>query len=269
MRTALFKKSRSHHDDLNESMKTLVIGAGVMGLVLSHTLKQNNHHVTLIEKDKYKNPQSCSFVAGGMLAPYCELDHSEKIIYDLGIQSLPLWKKISQTLNSDIGLIDSGTEVIATHYEKAELQFLKNELSKYNLNVFEQQPEQNGFEKIYFKNEGALDPKLFFKNMRLKILESLDEFSFEKTVHPQNAKEDYDLIFDCTGLSAKPNLKNLRGVRGEVLRVYCSQVQMQRVVRFMHPRYPIYIIPRQNHEFTVGASHCSISRNLFREKSRQ
>jgi glycine oxidase len=63
-----------------------------------------------------------------------------------------------------------------------------------------------------------------------------------------------DIVVDARGVGAKPALPALRGVRGEVLRVLCHGVQLQRPVRLMHPRYQLYVVPRQNNLFVVGAT---------------
>ena len=64
----------------------------------------------------------------------------------------------------------------------------------------------------------------------------------------------FDYIFDCRGNDARADLKNLRSVRGEVLRVEASEVNLTRAIRLMHPRYPLYIAPRPNHQYVIGAT---------------
>ena len=63
-----------------------------------------------------------------------------------------------------------------------------------------------------------------------------------------------DAAVDARGVGSKDAMPNLRGVRGEVLRVECKGVTLQRPVRLMHPRYQLYVAPRPNHEFVVGAT---------------
>jgi glycine oxidase len=63
-----------------------------------------------------------------------------------------------------------------------------------------------------------------------------------------------DVAVDARGLGARAQMPALRGVRGEVLRVECRGVALQRPVRLMHPRYQLYVAPRPNHEFVVGAT---------------
>ena len=43
-------------------------------------------------------------------------------------------------------------------------------------------------------------------------------------------------------------------MRGEVVRVYAPEVELRRPVRLLHPRYPLYIAPKENHLFVIGAT---------------
>ena len=63
-----------------------------------------------------------------------------------------------------------------------------------------------------------------------------------------------DVAVDTRGVGSQPDLPTLRGVRGEVLRVACPGITLRRPVRLMHPRYQLYVAPRPNHEFVVGAT---------------
>src|SRR6202042_3846554 len=46
----------------------------------------------------------------------------------------------------------------------------------------------------------------------------------------------------------------LRGVKGEMIIVESSEIELSRPVRLIHPRWPLYIIPRANHQFMIGAT---------------
>ena len=43
-------------------------------------------------------------------------------------------------------------------------------------------------------------------------------------------------------------------MRGEVVRLYAPDVTLQRPTRLVHPRYPIYLAPKQDHVFVIGAT---------------
>lgn len=61
-------------------------------------------------------------------------------------------------------------------------------------------------------------------------------------------------MIDARGLGARTEWKSLRGIRGEVVRVYAPEVTLQRPTRLVHPRYPLYIAPKENHLFVIGAT---------------
>lgn len=39
-----------------------------------------------------------------------------------------------------------------------------------------------------------------------------------------------------------------------MVRLYAPEVNLTRPVRLMHPRYPIYIAPKPNHQYVIGAT---------------
>ena len=91
-------------------------------------------------------------------------------------------------------------------------------------------------------------------------------------------KHVFDYVIDCRGLGAKQDVSvvgqrgaklsyntvddktceqqmpELRGVRGGVITLYAPEVELKHAVRLMHPRYKLYIAPRHNHHFVIGAS---------------
>ena len=64
----------------------------------------------------------------------------------------------------------------------------------------------------------------------------------------------HDRTVDCTGAAQIGRLPTLRGVRGEMLLLETAEVRLSRPVRLLHPRHPIYIVPRESNRFMVGAT---------------
>jgi glycine oxidase len=64
------------------------------------------------------------------------------------------------------------------------------------------------------------------------------------------------LVIDCRGLAARDDAAapKLRGVKGEIIIVETDEVQLSRPVRLMHPRWPLYVIPRAKNRFMLGAT---------------
>lgn len=61
-----------------------------------------------------------------------------------------------------------------------------------------------------------------------------------------------DVDIDCTGIAAR--LPNLRPVRGEMAVLHCPEVTITRTVRLLHPRIPLYLVPRGQGTYMIGAT---------------
>ena len=55
-------------------------------------------------------------------------------------------------------------------------------------------------------------------------------------------------------MGAKRNWPKLRGVRGEIVRLHAPEIELHCMLRLLHPRYPVYIIPRAEGRLVVGAT---------------
>lgn len=63
-----------------------------------------------------------------------------------------------------------------------------------------------------------------------------------------------ELTVDCRGLASCPLLPGLRGVRGEMAVLRAPGVTLDRPVRLLHPRHPLYIVPRGDGLYMLGAT---------------
>jgi glycine oxidase len=66
--------------------------------------------------------------------------------------------------------------------------------------------------------------------------------------------QKFDWVLDTRGLGARADIVGLRGVRGELIVVNAPEVHLNRPIRLMHPRYPLYVVPRENDRFLIGAT---------------
>lgn len=64
----------------------------------------------------------------------------------------------------------------------------------------------------------------------------------------------FALTVDCTGASRIGEFDGLRGVRGEMAYLQTDEVTLSRPVRMLHPRIPLYIVPRGGGLFMCGAT---------------
>jgi glycine oxidase len=69
-----------------------------------------------------------------------------------------------------------------------------------------------------------------------------------------DALPDAGLVVDCRGMGARRDWPTLRGVRGEIVRLHAPEVELHCMLRLLHPRCPVYIIPRAEGRLVVGAT---------------
>jgi len=78
---------------------------------------------------------------------------------------------------------------------------------------------------------------------------------FQSECDPEQlAKETGSIVIDCRGLAARKESSDLRGVKGEMAIIETAEVRLSRPVRLLHPRWPIYVIPRDDNCFMIGAT---------------
>jgi glycine oxidase len=73
-------------------------------------------------------------------------------------------------------------------------------------------------------------------------------------VQAQAADFPGQAVIDCRGLAARDRLPGLRGVKGEMVVLQQPEVSLSRPVRVLHPRIPVYVVPRPDGRFMVGAT---------------
>jgi len=230
--------------------KISIIGLGVVGRVTSLMALEYGFAVDIYDKNSLSSEDSASYIAGGMISPISELDYCSSDILEYYSFSMNWWKKIEQEIKVDLKIKD--TLICAFQQDASELELIKKRIRLTKNPISENVPCKLGFTGFKIPREGFLNPRKFFRS-------SNRFFQNHKKCHFFQKKLSNDLpglegsIIDCRGIGAK-NLKNLRGVRGELLEVFAKNVQIDHIVRLYHPRYPLYIIPRGAGLFSLGAS---------------
>ena len=243
-----------------------VVGFGLAGRLAALELSKL-HHVTVFEADDEQTPNSAGKVAAAMLAPLAESVLCEADLALMGLDSMKRWPGIIAELESDVFFQQQGTLVIAHQQDKGDLQSFAQRIKPLADHTAEHinaqqitklEPELAGRfnQGLFLPCEGQIDNQAFYKASFAQLNKRKVKFVFNQRVTINDNKinnRPFDYIIDCRGLGAKSD-KPLRGVRGEVARLYAPEVNLTRPVRLMHPRYPIYIAPKPNHEYVIGAT---------------
>lgn len=233
-------------------MRVTVIGAGVAGLVSATELAGRGAEVTIVDRGPGPGPTACSWYAGGMLAPWCEADAAEPAVVELGQEALRFWPR------HDPGTVTRGTLVVAPPRDIGELdRFARRTGGHRRLDEAEiaaLEPDLAGrFRKgLHFPAEAHLDPRRAMAALAAGLRQDGIEVAYGTALQPEEA--DGDHVLDCRGFAAGADLPDLRGVKGEMLVLRTREVSLSRPVRLLHPRFPLYIVPRRDGLFMVGAT---------------
>src|SRR6185437_3378877 len=96
-------------------------------------------------------------------------------------------------------------------------------------------------EALFFAEEGHVEPRRVLPELHARIREAGGTIAFGSA---PAAKDIDGIAIDCRGLAARDAFPDLRGVKGEEIIVETDEIALSRPVRLMHPRWPLYIIPR-------------------------
>jgi glycine oxidase len=233
-------------------LHVLVKGAGVAGLTVAYELAVAGADVTVIDQ-KPTLAGSASWFAGGMLAPYCERENAEETVVTLGLAAADWWEKaVPGTVTF------AGTLVVAPRRDTGELERFATRTRNFArvdaAEIAALEPDLGGrFDAgLFFAEEGHLDPRQALLRLHDRLVARGVAFHFGRSEPP--AGYQADVVVDCTGMAAADAQPDLRGVRGEMLYLQTSDLQLSRPVRLIHPRIPVYVVPRGDGRFMVGAT---------------
>ncbi|GAC1670161.1 MAG: FAD-dependent oxidoreductase [Steroidobacteraceae bacterium] len=233
-------------------MQVTVIGAGVAGLACAVELVERGATVEVLDRGERLGSSSCSWFAGGMLAPWCELESAEPLIAQLGGESIAWWRERFP------GTALNGSLVVAHGRDAGELAQFARRTERYewldNAGIGALEPDLVGrFNKaLFFREEGHLDPRAALAALAKRLGEMAVPIRFGVEASVVQLMEHR--VIDCTGLAARDALKDLRGVKGEMLLLRLRDISLSRPVRVLHPRLPLYIVPHGDGLFMVGAT---------------
>lgn len=233
-------------------MRVTVVGAGVAGLTMALALSEGGAEVTVVERSATLGADACSRFAGGMLAPWCEAESAEPLVTRLGQEALAYWPRVFPET------VQRGSLVLASSRDVPDLdRFARRTIEHERLDgdaVAALEPDLAGRFRhgLFFPREAHLDPR--------RVLASLAETLMRRSVTLQFgtaydlATPGRDIVADCRGYAAADRLPDLRGVKGEMLILRCPAVSLSRPVRLLHPRWPLYVVPRGDGVFMLGAT---------------
>lgn len=233
-----------------------IIGAGIAGAWQALLFAQAGHAVTLHERGDADMTDATSHWAGGMLAPYCEAEVSEPIISRLGLRSLDIWRRELPDTPFNGSLVVAHPRERSDFERFARMTEGHRRLDAAGLAELEPSLEGRFRDALFFPTEGHVEPRRVLPKLHERIRAAGGTIKFESDVAAAElAKLDPEgIVIDCRGLAARDEQPGLRGVKGEMILIETSEVQLARPVRLIHPRWPLYVIPREDNLFMLGAT---------------
>jgi len=254
-----------------------IAGAGLAGRLLAWRLASAGCRVSLFDAKQRGDLTSASQTAAAMLSPLAELAVSDDAVFELGQRSMQLWPQWLEQLTADVYYKQDGTLVVAHPQDGASLEHFSRllhhklpaackaqvqTLDAATLAQYEPTLAGRFNGGLFLSGEGQLANDQLMAALAIELDRLGVQWHEGQTVTRVLAQSIVcadqahvvDIAVDARGVGSKSDLPALRGVRGEVLRVECKGVTLTRPVRLMHPRYQLYVAPRPNGEFVVGAT---------------
>lgn len=246
-----------------------VLGAGLSGRLIAWRLARAGYRVALYEQGAPSGSSAAAWVAAAMLAPLAEAASAEPLLVELGVASLELWATWLPQLPRPVFFQRNGTLIVWHAADRAEWPLFEQRLrvnapaamvrdgivALHGTQVTQVEPALGArfYDARLLPSEGQLDNRQLLEALGAALREHRVDLHW-RTCVDDDAPPDARVLIDCRGLGAKRSLPGLRGLRGEVARIHAPGISLTRPVRLLHPRYPLYIAPKQGDDYVIGAT---------------
>lgn len=225
-----------------------VLGAGIAGLCVATELVARGVALRLVDPAGGPGSHGCSWWAGGMLAPECEGETAEPVVVRLGAEAAAWWQA------QGVPVARTGSIAVSPARDRAELDRFARRTAGHHLldrdGLARLEPGlAERFERaLYFTDEAHLNPRQALAHLRARLQAA------GVTIEARGSPPAGARVIDCRGLAAAADLPGLRGVRGEMAVLRAPDVRLGRTVRLLHPRHRLYVVPRGDGVFMLGAT---------------
>jgi glycine oxidase len=264
------KSMRRFSQKKDRPMNIGIAGAGLMGRLLGWQLSRLGHTISLFDHDP-SGQSSAAYIAAGMLSPFAESVVSQDIILSLGLESLAIWPQLINSISPDIKYKQSGCIVTCHQNDSSELlNFIQRLSTKIDKNLIKSlttdalrqlEPELKFAQGYHLTLEGHIDSQQFiqalnhyFDKTHTAFHKARVKYVIPHAIFTDEQRHNFDFVFDCRGHGGNQHFPDLRSVRGEIIKVHAPDVNISRTIRLTHPRYPLYIVPLDNHHYIIGAT---------------
>jgi glycine oxidase len=242
-----------------------IVGGGLLGRCLAWRASRAGARVVLYDAAGSRGENSAAWVAAGMIAPTTEAIDSDSQIAAMGEHSLTLWPRWLAQLPLPVFYRADGTLLLWHREDSAEAvraqkiiasrqpDAIVNRLEGRQVAELEPALGARFSEVLHIPNEAHVDNRELLKAVAIALDEAGVECHWETFV-ADGTLPAAGIVVDCRGTGAKRDWPKLRGVRGEIVRLDAPEIELHHMLRLLHPRYPVYIVPRAEGKLVVGAT---------------
>jgi glycine oxidase len=200
-----------------------------------------------------------------MIAPTAEAVDADPQIHAMGRHSLALWPQWLAQLPVPVFYRDHGTLLIWHGEDAGEAFRVERMLASRRAHtditrvgrarVGELEPALGArFQQaLYLPGDAQLDNRELLMAVALALEDAGVECHWDTVVSDETLPAA-GFVVDCRGMGARRDWPNLRGVRGEIVRLHAPDIELHHMLRLLHARCPIYIVPRAQGRLVVGAT---------------
>jgi glycine oxidase len=200
-----------------------------------------------------------------MIAPTTEVIDADEQIASMGDHSLRLWPQWIAELPVPVFYRPSGTllfwhgeDVQEASRAQKRLMSRRTQSSIRYLEasqIAELEPEIGArFPRaVHIRGEAQIDNRGLLQAVSLALEDARIECHWKTPVRGDQYPRA-EMVVDCRGMGARENLCAIRGVRGEIVRLHAPEIRLNHMLRLLHERYPVYIVPRPEGRLVIGAT---------------
>jgi glycine oxidase len=253
-----------------------IVGGGLLGRCVAWRASKAGARVALYDAAGSQGEGLAAWVAGGMIAPTSEAIDAGPQVEAMGRRSLSLWPQWLAELPVPVYYRDTGTVLVWHREDPGEAARVQRALASRHAQGHLKHVEGAELRELepalgtrfpralYIAGEAQVDNRALLQAVATALTEGGVECHW-KTFVPDGVLPDAGIVVDCRGMGAKHSWPRLRGVRGEIVRLHAPDIELRCMLRLLHPRSPVYIIPRADGRLVVGATsiesddHSSVS----------
>lgn len=202
-----------------------------------------------------------------------------------------LLAELQQDSGQTVGYLRNGTLVVAHPTDTAELTLFENKIfgskpldgsfavALDRAGIAAKEPQlSTSFERgFWLPDEAQVDNRSLLPALSVAAENFGAKFHFSAPVHfdgdrywHDDSELNADIVIDCRGAgivsrahyaeqhpeqdTSTQAIEGIRGVRGETIWVACPEVEIHRPIRLLHPRYHLYLVPRGEGKYQLGAT---------------